>query len=158
MTMRGQSWDDYDKAGERGPLALGLKVIGCGIVLFLVLWGFGTAFGWFSEAATVAQEQVGARAALKKYEWFKDAAAQLDKKLADIAVYEGRAKDLESAYPGGRATMPRDEREEASVRATELAGVKASYNALAAEYNAASRKFNWRFAGGDALPHEYLQR
>jgi hypothetical protein len=101
----------------------------------------------------VAQEEASPRALLQKYTWFKDAAAQLDKKRADIGVYEERMKQLAAAYEGKpRSQWPRDERETYNQWATELAGVKASYNALAAEYNAAMAKGHWSFCNAGSLP------
>lgn len=90
---------------------------------------------------------------LKKYEWFKDASAQLDKKIADVKVYESRLETITRAYEGvARKDWPRDDREQLSLWQSELAGVKASYNDLAAEYNAQMAKFNWRFCNAGTLP------
>jgi hypothetical protein len=51
-----------------------------------------------------------------------------------------------------RQKWPREDREQYNVWSSEVAGVKASYNSLAAEYNAAMAKFNWRFANAGDLP------
>src|SRR4051812_6824001 len=87
-----QSWKDYEKAAESGPLPLFWKALGGLLVIGVVLWLVGSACGLIGETAQVAKEQFGPRATLVKYEWFKDAAAQLDKKRADIVLYEGRMK------------------------------------------------------------------
>lgn len=121
------------------------------LVIFIGLIGY--AFGWFSEAGKVVQEEFGPRAMLEKYEWFKDAAAQLEKKRADITVYEGRMKAMEETYRNlERHRWPREDREQYNIWASEVAGVKAGYNQLAAEYNAQMAKFNWRFANVGELP------
>lgn len=113
----------------------------------------GYVLDWFVEAGAVQQEQFGPRAALKKYEWFKDAAAQLEKKRADITVYEGRLTAMNESYKDlPRQKWPREDREQYNVWASEIAGVKASYNELAAEYNAQMAKANWRFANVGELP------
>jgi hypothetical protein len=128
-----------------------MKYAGWGCLGFAVLLILAVVFyvlGWFGEAGTVAREQFGPKAAIRKYEWFKDAAAQLDKKRADIAVY---AAQVEAAEKGD--TSHRDVRQDISLRRAELAGMIASYNALAADYNAASSKFNWSKFEGD-LPRE----
>lgn len=143
----GHDWKDYEAAADRGPLAIGVKgVIGLAI-LGLITWGiWGACFavtGTVGEAGRVAREEFGPRAALVKYEWFKDAAAQLDKKRADIRLYEARMQRCAS-------TTYADERERCGIWESELLGVIASYNGLAAEYNAASSKFNWQYAEGDA--------
>ena len=90
---------------------------------------------------------------LEKYEWFKDAAAQLDKKQADITVYNGRITEMNTTYKDlARQNWPREDREQYNIWSSEVAGVKASYNTLAAEYNAQMAKFNWRFANAGDLP------
>lgn len=147
------NWDSYEKSAKKGPLQIGIKVI---LVLFIlsgVIWGLGTTFSWFGEAASVAKAEFGPRELLRKYEWFKDAAAELDKKKADILVYDERIKSLNSDYVGiGRKDWPRTDREQMSIWQAEASGVKASYNGLAAEYNAQMSKFNWRFTNAGDLP------
>ena len=148
-----QKWQDYEAAAKRGPMTIAVKVILAVFVLSFLVGGIGYVAGWFGEAAQVAQEEFGPRAALEKYEWFKDAAAQLEKKQADIAVYEGRQKAMNETYQDlARQKWPREDREQYNVWSSEVAGVKASYNALAADYNAQMAKFNWRFANVGELP------
>lgn len=149
----GQRWEDYENAAERGPMAIAVKVILAVAVLGVLVWGIGYGLGWFGEAARVAQEEFGPRAMLEKYEWFKDAAAQLEKKQADITVYDGRMTAMNETYKNlAREKWPREDREQWNVWSSEVAGVKASYNMLAAEYNAQMAKFNWRFANKGDLP------
>ena len=131
-------------------MALVVKVITAFFVLSALIGGLGSTFGWFGEAAKVAQDEFGPKAMLAKYEWFKDAAAQLDKKQADIAVYEGRITEMTERYKNKE--WPRDVREQWSIWSSEVAGVKASYNALAADYNGQMAKFNWQFANVGELP------
>ena len=127
-------------------------ILGLAIV-FLVLPVTGWIFGWFGQAGDVAKEEFGPQALLEKYEWFKDAAAQLDKKQADILVYEGRITAMNETYKDlPRQKWPREDREQYNIWSSEFAGVKASYNTLAADYNAQMAKFNWRFANIGELP------
>lgn len=120
-----------------------------GVVLSIL----GYAFGWFGEAAQVAKTEFGPQAMLEKYSWFKDAAAQLDKKQADIGVYESRITNLTASYKDvPRQKWPRTDLEQMNVWMSEVSGVKASYNSLAADYNAQMAKFNWRFANVGQLP------
>lgn len=148
-----QTWQDYENAANRGPMAIAIKVIITLFVLGTLASVIGYSLGWFGEAAKVAQEEFGPRAMLNKYEWFKDAAAQLEKKQADITVYDGRLKAMNETYKDlARQKWPREDREQYNVWASEVAGVKASYNMLAAEYNAQMTKFNWRFANIGDLP------
>lgn len=128
------------------------------IILPLILFScsvsvVGYGLGWFSEAATVAKEEFGPRAMLEKYEWFKDASAQLDKKVADIKIFDGRLTSMKNDYAGiARTKWDRTDKEQFNLWTQELAGIKASYNSLSAEYNAQMAKFNWRFANAGALP------
>lgn len=148
-----QSWDDYERAAEKGPLAITFKLIGFFLIVGIVTSLIGYGLGWFGEAAAVAKEEFGPREALRKYEWFKDAAAQLEKKQADIGVYRTRMKSMEEGYDGKpRSEWAREDREQWNVWTSEVAGVTASYNTLAAEYNSQMSKFNWRFANAGDLP------
>lgn len=148
-----QTWDDYERAAEHGPAAIVLKITVALLVLSVGLSIVGYGLGWFGEAAQVAREEFGPRAMLEKYEWFKDAAAQLEKKQADVTVYQGRIAAMSDGYADlPRQKWPREDREQFNVWSSEVAGVKASYNTLAADYNAQMTKFNWRFANAGELP------
>jgi len=114
------------------------------VLAIFVFFGVAGACSWINEARDVAQEEFGARGALDKYEWFKDASTQLDKKQADIAAYTSDIKNLESMYEGkSRTEWMREDRESHSQWTRELTGMITSYNLLVAQYNAASEKFNW---------------
>jgi hypothetical protein len=151
--MSKHTWDAYEQAANHGPLKLGFKIV-VGLLIFcvpvgLILRGCSVA----NEAANVAQEQFGPREALRKYEWFKDAAAQLDAKRADIKVYDARLASLKEANgETPRAKWARADVEQWSIWQSESAGVRASYNSLSAEYNAQMAKFTWQFAEAGRLP------
>ena len=148
-----QGWSDYEQAAEKGPLNFAFKVFFGVLAFSLVVSLIGYGLGWFGEAAKVTQDEFGPKAMLSKYEWFKNVSAELEKKQADIAVYGSRIISQNEAYEGvSRKDWPRDEREQRSIWESEVAGVKASYNSLAAEYNAQMAKFNWRFANVGELP------
>jgi hypothetical protein len=123
------------------------------IAMFALSSIFGNAIGLFSEGAAVAGEELGPRAALRKYEWFKNASTQLARKAADITVYQSRVDDMAEGYMGTpRKDWDRVDKEQMSQWMAEVARVKASYNGLAAEYNAAASKVNWASFEGD-VPH-----
>lgn len=128
------------------------------LIIFIMALGaavsaIGYVLGWYGETAQVAQQEFGPKAALAKYEWFKDAAAQLEAKQANIGVYKTRMTTMEQSYTGKtRVEWVREDREQFNVWSSEVAGAVASYNNLAAEYNAAMVKFNWRFANAGDLP------
>jgi hypothetical protein len=159
-----QSWEDYEKAAKQGPVKIVVKVLVALFVLSTAMSIIGYGMGWFREAGQVLKEEFGPREMLRKYEWFKDASAQLDKKVADVEVYASRISTMNETYSGlKRNEWPREDREQMNVWASEVAGVKASFNTLAAEYNSQMAKFNWRFANAgqlpegatEALPREY---
>ena len=66
-------------------------------------------------------------------------------------------------FMGWFIQWPREDREQFNLWEQEVAGIKASYNMLAADYNAQMAKFNWAFAergklpegATDPLPREY---
>jgi hypothetical protein len=90
---------------------------------------------------------------LRKYEYYKDASAALDKKIADIQIYDIRISSLSEQYKGvKRQDWARDDREQFSIWQSEIAGIKASYNSLAADYNSAMSKFNYAFCNIGKLP------
>lgn len=124
-----------------------------GVICLIALPLIGFVCNWFGRAATVAAEELDPRTLLTRYEWFKDASAQLDRKRADIAVYEQRIAALEIEYGDEpRSKWAREDREQFNVWHGELAGVTASYNGLAAEYNANMAKENYRFTNKGNLP------
>ena len=135
--------------------------IGAPIMLaFFILGMLGYGLGWFAEAGQVAKEEFGPRASLEKYEWFKDASSQLEKKREDINIYLQRIKSFEQDYDGvKRKDWDRIDKQTYSQYHQELAGVRSSYNKLAAQYNANSVKFNWSIYKGnsDIPPYEYKQ-
>lgn len=158
--MKGPSWNEYKNSVEHGPWPAVWK-IGCGVLCLVLLLGFVSValnvFGFFTGAANnavgVARKEFYPDALLKKYEWFKDAAASLDQKRASIAVYEKRFAALNEQYKGlPRREWARDDREQSSLWQSEVAGIKASYNELAAEYNAQMSKFNYRFTNVGDMP------
>jgi hypothetical protein len=155
--MKGQGWNDFENAANKGPVSFGIKVIVAVFILAAVAGGIGYVFGWFGEGAQVAQQQFGPKAALAKYEHFKDMSAQLDAFNATITANQARAKSIEDGYTVDGKLLPRtqwsrDDREAYNQIQTEVAGIKGAYNNLAAEYNADMAKFNYRFANQGDLP------
>lgn len=125
-------------------------VIGAGILVSAIM----VPVSLCTETVQVAREELGPRALLAKYGWFKDAAAQLARKDADLRIVEAQIAAA-NAGMGGKPVYewPRDAREQLSVWAQQLAGMKSSRNDLAAEFNAAHSKINWAFADVGKVPH-----
>lgn len=132
-----------------------MKAFGIVCLVFigmLVFWA-ASEVGWFGgRALEVVKEQVDPAALLKKYEWFKNASAELDAKLANIAVYESRFRAFGSKDGTCPSTINRTALEQCMIWQQEVSGIKASYNDLAAEYNAQMAKINYRFTNVGDLP------
>ena len=146
-------WNSYDDAAERGPRQLLTKLILLCFFCIILIGGLSFATGWIGNAANVVKKEFSAEAMLKKYEWFKNASAELDNKKANIKVYAKRVQDLNNDYEGvKRNEWARTDREQLNQWRSELSGVTASYNSLSAEYNAQMAKINWAFANVGQLP------
>lgn len=127
-----------------------------GVVVCVMIFGAGVTtigyvFGWFGEAAQVLREEVGPRAINQKYEWFKNAAAQIRAKSANIEALKKRnAAFGESAGP--RETWHRVDRETFAQYQTELTGAIGVYNTQVGEYNAQMSMWHTRFTNFGAMP------
>lgn len=132
-----------------------MKIFGWVVVVLLVIFVLnviGFAAGWFGRATDVIQQQVDPFELQRKYELFKDEAAQLDKKKADIAVFEKRFRVFGSKSMECPMTLNRTALEQCMVWEQEVSGVIASYNGLAAEYNGQMAKWNYAFCNVGQLP------
>jgi len=140
--------NEYTDTTKKGCLwsAVGIAILtGIAATVYFI--------GWFGEAAQVAKEEVGPRALLKKYEWFKDAKSTLDSKLATLKVYEQRFADLSAQYEGvARNQWNRADIEQSNLWRSEAAGISAIFNTIAAQYNSNMAKINWRFTNVGDLP------
>lgn len=122
------------------------------IAILIALWAIGCTLGWFGRAVDVVQQQVDPFELQRKYELFKDEAAQLDKKKADIAVYENRFRAFGTKKMECPETLSRTRSEQCMIWMQEVSGVIASYNGLAADYNAQMSKWNYAFCNIGSLP------
>ncbi len=132
-----------------------MRVIGWIVVIVVAIVTInvvGFALGWFGRATQVVQDQIDPYEMQRKYELFKDEAAQLDKKQADIKVYEHRFKALGSKTGDCPQTLNRTAFEQCMVWQQEVSGIIASYNSLAADFNAQMSKWNYRFTNIGDLP------
>lgn len=128
-----------------------LSLVACTALIGCSILSKGCSY--VGKAAAVAEQQLDPALLLKKYEWFKNVAAECDKKLADIEVYKSRLNSMERDYEGtSRKDWDRTDKEQFNQWETEVAGVIASYNGLAAEYNAAMSKINYSFTNIGSLP------
>lgn len=129
-----------------------------GIVILLLVLFIGTCntgAKMITNAQQTVYEQFSPSELLKKYEWFKDASAQLDAKNANLSDYRQRFGSMKEGYGTDslhRNKWSREDKEQWNIWESEESGVKASYNDLAAQYNAAMAKFNYRFCNKGQLP------
>jgi hypothetical protein len=133
-----------------------IKYIACilafiiGVIFFSIV---SKGCSYLGKVSAVAEQQVDPALLLKRYEWFKNVAAQCDKKLADIEVYKSRLVMIKRDYEGvPRIDWDRPDKEQFNIWEQEVAGVVASYNSLAAEYNAAMSKLNYKYTNIGDLP------
>lgn len=132
-----------------------MKYVGWFFLIIVLMVGLsitGSVMNWFGRSADIVQQQVDPFELQRKYEWFKDTAAQLDDKQANIKVFEARKKHQHCDNAKDRVHI-----EQCDVWEQETAGVIASYNGLAAEYNAQMAKWNWRFTNVGQLPQGATQ-
>lgn len=121
--------------------------VACLLICLSVIGCIVSGASWFADrTVAVAKQQFDPQELLRKYELFKDEAAQLDAKVADIKIKEHQIKDMKGL------PMDRTNREQMMIWQQELGGIKYSYNSLAADYNAQMVKFNYRFCNVGTLP------
>lgn len=130
-----------------------IKKIAVGVVLpLIVIFGIlGIALGWVGEGCGVAKDEFGAKASLKKYEWFIDQASRIDKMDADVALYAKRVQGVDEQYVStygadktawGPAVQLQYNRDRTTAR-DDLTAIVSQRNNLVREYDAQSEKFNW---------------
>lgn len=144
------SWKSYETAAERGPMSLFWKILAPILMIVVVVGGLGIVFGWFGEAAQVAREQFGPRAALQKYEWFIEQSERIAKMDADIALFRSRAHAVPEdykAYGEDRSKWPLHAQAEygrlRQQTRDDLLAVISQRNNLVKEYTAQLSKWNW---------------
>ena len=119
-----------------------------GVLVLTLITGLkvvGTGLGFFSNAATVAQQEFSPQAMLRKYEWFKDSAASLQRQSANMDAYELRIKQFKEDYGDvPKIQWSRDDRQAYNQLYAEYQGMLQMYNNTVSEYNSQSSKFNWR--------------
>jgi hypothetical protein len=115
--------------------------------ILLVIFGiiiFFTCIRFCSSTTEVIHKESNAGALLKKYEYFKDLSAAIDKKRADIEMYQSEI--------AGMTSVDKDDKFYIQQRKSELLGIISMHNELCSEYNSAMSKFNYRFTNIGDLP------
>ena len=133
------------------------------LLILVLVSAIALGFTGCGDAVRTVAKEYRLSSTLVKYEWFKDASQALQAKEQTIKIYEARQAALESQYKDvARKDWARSDAEQSNVWSQELAGLKGSYNLLAAEYNSNMSKVNWRYASTDnaqiALPRQFTEK
>lgn len=149
--------DDYEKKFQKGPVSFATKIFVTIALISLVggiIFGINKIFfATMNNAGQVVSKELSPTALNNKYNWFKDAHAQLDAKRATITELQGKIKRISDANIGtSRNQWARTDLQSVNQWDTERDGVIASYNSLAAEYNAEMSKWHTGFVNAGKLP------
>lgn len=98
---------------------------------------------YIGDAQDTTFNEFKASTMLKKYEYFKDLSASIDKKRADIEMYQSEISTIKDEFY-------------LQQRKSELLGIISLHNQLCAEYNSAMSKFNYSFCNAGSLPETNL--
>lgn len=120
-----------------------------GLIIGITMITFSFVITMCSDTSKVVQKEFSASALLKKYEYFKDLSAGIDKKRAEIDMYK---EELSSG-----TVVDKDDKFYREQRKSELIGIISIHNSLCAEYNSAMAKFNYRFTNVGDLPQSNLE-
>jgi len=101
------------------------------------------------DTANVIHKEFSASALLKKYEYFKDLSAAIDKKRADLNAYKANLQDY--------VIKDKDDKFYYEQSKAEAMGILMMYNQLVSEYNAGMSKFNYSFCNVGTLPASNLE-
>ena len=112
------------------------------LFLLLFLATSSIAVSSCSDAGQTVYNEFKVSSLLKKYEYFKDLSAAIDKKRADIEMYQSEIETF----------TEKDDAFYIQQRKSELLGIIAMHNQLCSEYNSAMSKFNYRFTNAGDLP------
>lgn len=125
------------------------KLFGWLVLIFFAITGIGFCQHMTKDAVKTVEDQFSPSVMLKKYEYFKDLSSAIDKKRADIEMYQAEIKSL---------GIPKDKDDKFYVqqRKSELLGIIAMHNQLCSDYNSAMAKFNYRFCNKGDLPQTNL--
>lgn len=123
------------------------KIVLISILSFIGLSVIFSGLRRCSDLNNTLHKEFDASALLKKYEYFKDLSAGIDKCRADIEVYESEIQTIN----------PSDDQFYLQQRKSELLGIISMHNKLCSEYNSAMAKFNYRFTNVGGLPESNLE-
>lgn len=141
------------------------KAILIGIAVILGLSIFFATCNYLHSGARVIQKEFSPEAMLKKYEWFKNQSAAIQKAQKDIANLKAES-DIKGQYEQDNGKdhskwsplALNSYQEELSLNKQQRLAQVSNTNSLIAEYNAQSAKFNWAgFMTRDDLPPQSFE-
>lgn len=119
------------------------------IVTFLFLLVTISSCTFVADGVDTVNKEYKPSSLLKKYEYFKDLSGAIDKKRADIEMYQNEIKDYQ--------IEDKSDKDYIQQRKSELIGIISIHNNLCSEYNTAMSKFNYRFTNKGDLPQTNLE-
>lgn len=121
-------------------------LIAVGILIFLSIFNFTCRMA--GDGLKTVESEYKPSVLLKKYEYFKNLSGAIDKKDADIQMYQAEISTMK--------VEDKDDKFYLQQRKSELIGIIAVRNTLCSEYNIAMSKFNYRFCNVGDLPETNL--
>ena len=101
-----------------------------------------------TDTANVVHKEFSTSALLKKYEYFKELSAAIDKKRADLNAYKANLQEYKITDKDSRFYYEQSK--------AEAMGILMMHNQLVADYNAGMSKFNYAFCNVGTLPASNL--
>jgi len=164
-------YKEYQKAAEKGPLAIAVRLIlllAAIMVVGGILFGaIGFVGGWFNEGAEVLQEEAGPRAMLWKYETFVEKAHQIEQAKTNVELMKSRLEEINIQYADTygedrtkwnmvASSLFMDEKKDAR---DDVTSARLVANDLIEYYMQQSSKFNWEpFISREGCPDEKYLR
>lgn len=118
-----------------------------GICILIIV--FASIVRSCGNTADTIHKEFSTSALLKKYEYFKDLSAAIDKKRADLTAYKVNLQDY--------AITDKDSRFYYEQSKAEAMGILMMYNQMVADYNSGMSKFNYAFCNAGTLPASNLE-
>jgi hypothetical protein len=103
----------------------------------------------FSDGTKTVKNEFKPSQLLKKYEYFKDLSGGIDKKDAEIQMYQAEIESM--------TITDKDDKFYFQQRKSELLGIISIRNQMCSEYNIAMSKFNYAFCNKGTLPQTNLE-
>ena len=147
------SWKSWDRAAEKGPVAIWWKVVGAMVVITVTLGVLWFVFNPFRQANRIIEKTIDADNVLYNYEYFKQqwrAVQAIDTKIDA----QKKAVDAFEKSAGPRKDWKYGDREEHARLASIVTGLEQQRADMVAQYNARAAMANRKiFMGTDCPDH-----